>query len=667
MNEEMGRHAGNAVRQQVEIHSKIDYRRMLQASTESFKDFTRAIAELVQNSVDWGAQKVIIRFGKTGGVDWMSVIDDGEGFSDNGLSCAVSIFHSDARQDSKKKGRNGTATKALVHHCERFRLETKRTNTQLRTLDFTTTDLQEFLSKQRDPTSHLTEKPLPADHDIRTSGSVITWMGLYSKPASKRSPDYLVEHLSRSLTPQNAERVTVEIVGKAGSSRPLKPRELIGKRLRGSDMVEGVGQIAYDLSVASKPHGEEVVRVGAMGPVCSWNSFIDPIRKERHLGNMLGIGVLDHPHVMGEIDIPGWNKEYAKNARDGFDQALYALNEDGGDTLMAALAHIRRAIIPQVEKELGLTEGQVGNADHEDILDSIYDLILSRTGLPKRGKDQDELLWDLNYRRIALEPGDTMTLEIRNPTSGVRYVWDSSTSGGTLDAQTGTRVTFKAGAALGHFALMVREMGNPAHSLTVSVTVKDQLPFTISPPRHVIAVGNVCTLTLRNTRHTSGAFRWIGDDSGGGTLQVQPDGSTALFTAGPVLGTYGVRVEDRKHPDRFHASAQITICEEKHRNRHNHRREFSINGNIYELVTTLLGQSDALSSYVVTDQDWTTIKVNMLHPAAKFASRNLGAAMPLHILGEVAHCIADAELKSGNVRETRIRAMKILCMLLPKD
>jgi len=265
--------------------------------------------------------------------------------------------------------------------------------------------------------------------------------------------------------------------------------------------------------------------------------------------------------------------------------------------------------------------------------------------------------------RVTLEPGDEVVLSITNPQPGVRYAWDVSQTGGKLDTHLGTSVRFTAGTELGTKSLFVREMAHPERERLVVICVKDELPFVISPPHHVLAVGKEYRFEVRNDRHTSKEFHWIGDDAGG-TLKPSSDTRSVYYTAGNVMGNFTLVVEDKRNPERFHATSKITICPEGQENRLK-RREFVIGRNTYLLeVTTLNGGSPSYTQPQADDSH--KISINSVHPIYAFSQRHR-SAMTLHVMREVALQVALTELGANAGRVLQERVAAVLVQLLPKN
>lgn len=641
-------------------HSRVD-ESVLTKLTEAFRDSFRALGQLVENCADWHAQHIVIRLLKIDGQASIQVVDDGSGFTDAGISAFISLGESDAKNDPNKKGLNGTGAKGAVQHCDAMVLETKRSDSDLITMRYTINDFVDMLFHGRDPEDFVKTKRLPPRHDIKTTGSVVTWIGLKSSP-SKWTAKAIIDNLARFLYPQVADKVIVEdCMGPTPVRAPLKARELIGKRIKGSANVPGVGVVNYDLAVAARPQPSgERVRVGSLGPVCTWEEFASPITHLPGAERITCRAILAHPQVMGEIDIPPWNKQFARNSREGgFTDNLY----DEGSPVWPFFSWIRTELVPRIESEIGLKESEISSDKFRQIFNEIARGIQERTGACTPPRTVKPIDWHASPRRVTLEPGDDIVIELRDVDGHTDFDWDASESGGTLDQKTGTRVQFVAGPQTGEYVIIVRSRSS-GQSRKIAVNIKDELPFGISPPAVTLGPGEERTLRVMNHKRTSGRFNWTAGV--GGRLEVQDGGLTAVFTAGPAPAECMVVCEDAKQPTRFRATATVQVTDEgPNPSENDNELAFRINDHLYRIRDTAYSRDvKDHSSQLAPGKSYSSISINTNHDAFR-ASSTTKPSIRTYVLREVAFQAAIRENPTASLERIMCEQATILAMICP--
>lgn len=596
--------------------------------TDGFNDFNDAIVQMVENEEDWGAQTITIRFEHTtdGDVTNVTFIGDGVGIDSEGREAYRSVCESRAKGQEGKKGRNGTGRLGFVLHASMAITFTKTTGGRPFRIEMTRETMFEAWFGGG-PDLEWEQLPrIPAGVPLKSSGVVTTWcnIGMGEGVAKqKRTAKRVISGLAEKLSPHVARKVTVEMWedGKLVEGQKLKQREIEGNPIEGEHYkVPGIGDIKHWIFVVANPDRQyDQLMVGAIGPVCTWGEFSAMFRRdERYAEFMRGIDpVLGNPKTVGLLDFGSVLNEYAVNNRKGFNTNLL----ENEELCLALLGWLRRHLVPMVEKELGLRAEEIFTTDDHTLLAGICRDFQESTGeKPEKGRIIADI--DLNRHRVDLEPGMEYIFVIRKPQEGVRYVWDKTNAGGSLDTTIGVRVKYKA-QSLGKHTLVVREMGDASKDPVAEITINvvKRLPLGFTKPSITMSTHDRRTLQLQNTHNTSGDLEWVFENGWGCTTQVAEDLEECIVTSSDMEGTWDVTVRDRKAPDEIVAVCTITVKEGS--NEHPEKRKasdttFVYDGHTFELIGNHI---TGRSVEAVTRTSWlergnavSVITLNFGHP-----------------------------------------------------
>lgn len=629
------------------VRSTFDLRDSLILHTNKFTDFVEAVREQIENAQDYGATWILVwMFRDPEGRRCLRIVDDGSGMSCAGREAGASVLRSESKNDAAKRGNNGIGQKAGLRHAGRVAIESKTATEGLKRFSY---DADELLAHTRAGTAGWENAELRPGHLIRTTGTVITWEGLGEgdpklvNPKHRRTTGRLIAELARKLLPTVAEKVRVK--DEKGETFPLKKREMAGDPIiLDAHDIPSLGDVNGTIYVLPEVENmeKEFLSIGAFGDICSWRTFIGELdHDDRYEALLKPIrAVLGNPHVIGWINVPRF-KRYKDGSSNNFEPALY----DDEDALLALFKWLRLEIVPKVEALLGKKADELVTDDDQTFKDEIL-RAFSWDKTTKNEVVQVPEGPDVSPRYCDIEPGQTRVFEVQGPIEGVRYAWDPSDSGGTLERNQliGTRVTYTAGRELGSKTLTVREMGDASKPPTsIAIEIVEELPFRCSAQNLHVGFHEVRSLHLENTRHTSGTFRWV-DDRCGGTLTVDPDGTKARYVAGVTPGSdFSITVVDAKN-ERYRATISIQVEKGgRNRLRPTIRNVNIVNGRSYEFEFFDM-KTKAWASQRHANGPTTMIVLNKAHPmfARDSLSLRLEAAM-----GQITLRIAEQELEGS--------------------
>ena len=548
---------------------------------------------------DAGAGTILVRYyTDSKGHECIDVIDDGEGMNELRRTAYVTLGGSTSRDDSEKKGRNGTGRLGFRHHCVHMTCVSKTSDGQAHEIIMSDELMVEAWFG--DETTSLNWKPvtLPFRHILRTSGTVVTWFDISqgsTRAKTQRRSDNVVENLAQKLSPHLAPKVKVQVLNARGeieSEQTLKPRLTHGNPIKLEVNGKHVGDISVELYVVAKAdRATDFVMVGAKGPVCTWPQFSRMFRDDPRYSTLvrqIDI-VLGHPQVVGYIDIPKLNKRFATNDRKSFNAKL--LDEE---TLCFELLELLRLkVMPQVEKELGMRADQIVTTSESELVRQIVSSIHEATG--EKPVAQKVALLELNHHRINIRRGDTFVFRVENPRLKVRYVWDKTECGGELDQVIGTEVTYRA-ITLGTHTLTVRIMGDARDELSrkVTIIVMEKVPMCFVKSTMPMKTNDSRTLRLENVPEGAD-LSWNHHDWGGDII-LSADGTEATVTSSDQEGDFDVWVENLNDPeDVTRCTLRISKHDEAPAPKRTHRSddEFVLDGQIFQLhITKMAGSTE---------------------------------------------------------------------------
>ena len=644
--------------------------------TAGFVSFPLAVVQIAENAFDWGAKELVIRFFRDPKLEipCVSFHDDGQGMDARGEESYVNLCDSAAENDPNKKGRFGNGRLGFINHALECYTLTKSADASVREISLTRENMYAAWL-QRTETLEWADKKVRFDFPLKTSGTIVTWRNLTvgtKNQQSQRTAEFLIENLAKYLSPNLARKIRVETVSEADGSVqsfPLTPRKLKGKAIEGKrEKVPGLGDIEWSLGVVEKgDRSFDFVWMGAMGPVCSWTEFArmfthDP--RYRTLAREIDY-VLRQPQVIGNIDIPRANR-FAMNSRKDFDANMLE------DELFceALLRFLRLEIVPLVENELGMRSEQIVTSDDETLLADVCRGIHEAVGeAPVRQKIIEIAL---NRHRVDLVPGRSYVFEIKGPRPGRRYNWNATESGGTLDTNTGTRVTYTARDIGEGHKLHVSMMGDAtsAPSAEITINIFQTIPMRFGKPTVRMGFHDRRVVRLDEVP-ANAALEWTYQDWGG-KIQVSNDKTEAEILSSNKAGDYDITVTNRNNSNDA-ANCTIRIAEndegETPKTGETTDREFIIEGHRFELLsTTMRGTPDAnaRTSWIERGFGFTRITLNLGHAIFDRYSDTVRRHAALR---EVSHRVAQVlldELGTSSPEDVIVKSAQVSTVLMTK-
>ncbi len=601
---------------------------VLDRLTDGFTGFLDALVQLVENSDDWGADRIILRFFWQDGVLCLACIDNGSGMGpDLGQEAYVTLAGSEARKDVEKKGRNGTGRLGFIHHCEEAETITKTGSGNAYRITLTRPALFDAWFTTDGSPLKWTKTDLPYGHDLTTSGTMVVWRNIgVGNPSAKmqRKPENVIENLAERLSPHLAPKIVVQVFDEQGrpqQEQPLKPRKINGDPIQ--MIVQNdppVGDIHCDLYVVARAdRSADHVMVGAKGPVCTWSEFVSEMLRDRRyamLARQVDI-VLRHPQVVGHVDVPALNKAYATGNRKSFSAKLL----DDEDLVFALLESLRLSVVPRVEKELGLRSDQIVTTSDTELIRRICETLQSSGSVGKPEKKTVAHL-TLNRHRIAMRPGDRFTFAVEKPDPAAAYVWDDSACGGALDRKQGSEVTYTA-REVGNHTLTVRVMGDvdEAPFCTVQIMVREKIAMSFTKSRVNLAWNDTHVVRLQFVPEGAD-LDWRHQDWGGTLLIHEDDPTQAEVRSGEENGDFDITVVNLNNPDEDVAVCTVHIERDwapEPRQTITIDNQIVVNGHTFEIVSTKITKTADAHATVSwlhrgASTDRTVIMLNFGHP-----------------------------------------------------
>lgn len=609
----------------------------------SYRDFTRMIAELVVNEIDWrvpGSQpEIVVRFTKEGRSDCLEIVGQGRGADQDGRTGFTSLGKSQARGNAAMKGDKGSGSKGPVWHCREIVVETVPVPGKLYRITFTVEQLIEWLFKgATGGTWQVSDKP--PRHPIRATGTRVILRGLgegtgyvyrgkplvrpsgTDKNQEDRSPERVVAELAECLPP-NAHRF-VTVIGYDEKATPLTVRKIEGDPVIGdAHNVPGVGDVSWDMAVVANKRPDDRLTVGALGTKVSWSEFVRLIHKNKRYANLLKqLDPFGDPHVAGHIEAPRINdfRGVNSNSIEGDIAEDEALVE-------GILITLIEQALPGVAKALNVDQKRA-TSDQNTFVAELARLIQDATGVKPKGPTRRVTITQ-RHSRLVLEPGESHEVEVKADPS-VRVVWDDSRSGGTLNTRRGPKVTYTAGGICGDtFVLVARDMADATQVLyEVTIEIVAQMPFEFSRAVYRMDLGDRVRVSIdeRAVRHTSGRIVIaLAQSQPTGSpsdvrIEHRKDAAEAYVLSGTTEGYVDVEAYDAADRSRFHARAKVSVergFRDRSRSSSPLDTEFVYDGRPYELaVSSYSGSREAFRhvSYLSPAQARSTITLNLSHP-----------------------------------------------------
>lgn len=569
--------------------------------TEGFADWPKAVRQLFNNAHDAGAKRIEAFFSRSGSHLDFHVVDDGKGVTQKGLEALASLDLSPPSEVEDSFGKNGNGSKGFVHHARALRVESRRPNEdRLFVIEYTPSELI-AMWKTGTATWQIIS-PVPRNHKLQSHGTVVTMVdvghGEYVRTNHDRSLERIIEEVGQEIPTFLSHKIT--LFDERKRAHKLKPRRLLGNKIEGEGSVEGIGPVSYEFGVVPNPDAMiDPIKLWALEEVCDIRTFFSKIKLTKAIASLLPTLRLffEHPQFNGILAAPGLKQLVNGTGRESFKTELY----DDTALIFRILCFMHQIILPKLEQALGKdTTDRILNTDNAAMRSDLVRTLQSAGSAPSTSRptnpvDPEKI--HVSPSTLEAEPNDQFTLQVRNPKPGVIYRWDASRSGGLIDRQTGTSITYTSGNKIGNFILSVSD-GRRSHTCTISI--KQELPLAFTIPVHRVEPGATITLNLKNTRHTTREFQWD-DTKCGGELEVSKDTLSARYTAGDKEQEFSVQVTE-KNPVGSPKSAKAFIFVE-----HSSIRDlpsdsvfhYPANGKAYELqLVAFTGTETAsLSSY----------------------------------------------------------------------
>lgn len=628
----------SSVRRTEAVRADVDQDILFQI-IRSFRDFVRAVAELVSNGLDWrmpgSAPEIRILFFLDGKEPCLEVTDQSRGADDRGRQSLTSLGRSLARELGGMRGQKGSGSKAWIWHCREVVIETVH---EAGTLYRTTVTVEKLVGwlfgrgvKDGDAWEVMAKPP---GHPIRVTGTRIVMRGLGKangqkykgqpmvNPKETRSPERLVAELAECLPPNAGRFVTV--VDWDGNTHALAGRKIEGDPIIGEiPDVPGVGDMSWDVAVvANRQAGLDQLRIGALGTYVTWQEFVRLLRRNaRYRGLLAQLDVFGDPHLSGYIEATGLNDHRAASS-ETFDPDV-AENEALVEGILIAL--IER-MLPDVRQTL--KADHVATSDDRSFLVGLASLIQEATGVVPKGGPTRRVKVAKRRTSITLEPGDRYEIEVEIGET-VRLVWDDSGAGGTMSPKRGNKGTYTAGDTCGSYVLLGRNMADAAEVFyEVHITIVAAIPFAFGRAVWRMDTDDRARVYVdeRVLPHTSGdiVFRIAETQGDGAPTDVCVEKGSrpheAWVASGSQEGFLVIEVLDAMNPSAFHATARVSV-EAGFRDRSKERSpldiEFEVEGRRYALApSSYAGTPEAMRhvSYLTPGTAVSTITLNLDHP-----------------------------------------------------
>lgn len=635
---------------------RIDPLSSLWKDTDNFQDFIDFLVEAVRNECDaWnrehcGDLRITIQFVRRGhGRIDLLVYGNGEGISDAGLEAIVCMNLSPSAEDESKRGKTGTGAKAGCWHCKSVRVMTiRRGESIMLQIGYSWTELIEMWRSGE--LVNWDECEIPPGSVIQGHGTCFVFedLGKGENVDSKhdRSVERVVNELAQKLSPELAEAIMV--VDTRGKQHKLSPRSIHGDKIQGVSSIPEIGQIAYVISVTERRAVRDELSVWAHDRVSSITQFLRRVRPTAAIAPLLdAVNVtLDHPHVIGYLAIPTWNRFVTSN-RSTWKQQLF----DDEQQLFALLKWLYTEIVPQIEAKIGQDRTKTVS-DNETFRNMLVEEFQRAGGAPKTDRDVADITMEPTIEtdavRIMLEPGMEMDISIVSPKPGTTYVWDDTQALGDVSPRRGTRVTFTAGSVLGHGEIFVSA---GQHRRRISTHIVRELPFGfVVASRHGLP-GQTITHTLEHTHHMMGEPTWT-VTRGGGKLTLGKDKLSAEHMLPDEEGTYEVTVSATLTGNRrVEVTCTIFVAHrsEGTRPRKTSKTEWIWEGHRYELMIRSYHRKEQAryASWLdaAVDDNASRITLNFGHPIFTGNDRVRRSAAIM----QIALCIAQDQLRRDPV------------------
>jgi hypothetical protein len=511
----------------------------VRSATVAFRsDPYAAIAQAVYNGFDGGATRVVIQIADVQGVLSLRVVDDGRGMGPEEQARFFGLGHRNRRNDGH--GRHGTGSKAGVHHSRALSVETRTNGGDLRRLGPCSWDEFSRAILARDASLVPTSRGrLPANHAIRTTGTVFHWLDL-TGPAEQWTADALINGMVQHLSARELHHTCVEDLRGGGATRRrrLKEPKYEGKKIEAAGEILDVGPVACSLVVLDRPKQmHDGVWLCGPAPVCLWWDFATRLQGDSWQ-LLRFIEAMCHTRLVGRIEIPAWNA-WSSSDRRSFVPELFQ-TKVGAKQVLAFLSWIGSAVVPKVQAELAAGGNGARDKGDEDLIRDLVREFRKASGGPAVFGDYVQVsgdsLWRVAPAQVELLPGEVDTLRIVGALPDETFVWQA-TAGTVTAAGRGVEATF-ATSTVGEYKLTVScTSGSPvrkAHTVTVEVTVRADLALAASPSRVTMLPGEVRTVRVLHVG-TRGV-RWYSE--GDVTLEQSEDGHLLTITSGKNPGSY---------------------------------------------------------------------------------------------------------------------------------
>lgn len=536
---------------------RINWERVIEFLTESFDTPALALEQLIRNSRDARAKRVTVRVGRDAHGLYVEVQDDGQGFANEALQHYVAGLAQAIKDGIDTHGQHGIGAKVAARFATGVVIMTKRADDpKTWVMSYTIKDMYRMLEGELSPAEFLRSLSRGERSPIKTTGTIVRWTGLHRKK-SQFAVDRLLAAFAELFSAEEAAQIFVEDLTLNGSSpKPVVLPNYDGTRIAHTDYVEGIGTVTVDLTVLAPGVGDgSPVRLWAFQRGPEWLAFVRQFRGDRALSHVLCTDTVGDTGVVGRVYAPELSTFSSPNRKEfvGLDSG------EGRKKVTALLNWLAVTVAPriaEIQQRQRLSQGS--GAHTAEIRDALAEM---RSNLGNGGEGVDgpqkkrgpgttggsPTSWYVTPSTARVACGGGAVFQVALPPEGSTFQWEVDGIGTIRPLGTDTtRAHFTAGKKTGRGEVIVSEIrgGVVVSRKTVHIEVLQRLPLATDPGTMSLVFGEERVIELVHTEGTSGNFQW--DHTGGGQLEVAPDGKSAVFTAGTVMaGKFQVIVTEQ--------------------------------------------------------------------------------------------------------------------------
>lgn len=308
------------------INNKELLRHMIEDTVSADDGLYLALKEIINNSLDAGASKIKIKFGKYDGADALIISDDGAGFTQKAINSMLSFaFSAQKRNDIKTIGTNGTGSKMLLGLGDLDKtkitvLSVCKDFTSCKRLDIDFDYLYNLGRKKAkaEDQEHDITTPENWNEDMpRTTGATVILTGYDGRRV--RGATQLIKNLGEHITPKSSKYVTIQDGKKWQGIEPVVYRGSLFEM--SFDEYSTLGKVEFVLYYG-RTNASELAMCGTLNMVSYFSDFVKKLdATERKKLSYAWKNISGHIYIekanMYRVHNGGLNKQfYAKPAKD---------------------------------------------------------------------------------------------------------------------------------------------------------------------------------------------------------------------------------------------------------------------------------------------------------------------------------------------------------------